>query len=233
MGCLPDETAAVRERYARRPAGEWRYHPLNPSALAMAQERERGIARLLREHGWRDPSACRLVEVGSGSGGNLLQMLRLGFQPEHLMGIELLGERHAQARALLPEAVSLLQGDATRAAVAGASQDIVLQATVFSSLLDDAFQQRLADAMWGWLKPGGAVLWYDFSVDNPRNRDVRGVPLGRVRALFPRASGVQHRRVTLAPPIARMAVRLHPGLYAVLNALPLLRTHLLAWIRKP
>jgi len=44
---------------------------------------------------------------------------------------------------------------------------------------------------------------------------------------------VQHRRVTLAPPIARMAVRLHPGLYAVLNALPLLRTHLLAWIRKP
>ena len=73
-------------------------------------------------------------------------------------------------------------GDATQAPVAPGSQDIVLQSTVFSSLLDDAFQQRLADTMWRWLKPGGAVLWYDFTVNNPRNPDVRGVPLARVRA---------------------------------------------------
>jgi hypothetical protein len=41
------------------------------------------------------------------------------------------------------------------------------------------------------------------------------------------------RRVTLAPPLARAVVRLHPSLYTVLNALPLLRTHRLAWIEKP
>jgi hypothetical protein len=74
-------------------------------------------------------------------------------------------------------------GDATLADIAPASQDLVLQSTVFSSLLDDAFQQRLADAMWRWLKPGGAVVWYDFTVDNPRNRDVRGVPVARMRAV--------------------------------------------------
>jgi hypothetical protein len=81
------------------------------------------------------------------------------------------------------------------------------------------------------VKPGGGVLWYDFTVDNPRNRDVRGVPLRRVQALFPQAR-VQAQRVTLAPPIARAVSRLHPSLYTVFNALPPLRTHLLCWIAK-
>jgi hypothetical protein len=103
---------------------------------------------------------------------------------------------------------------------------------VFSSILDDAVQQRLADAMWRWLKPGGAVIWYDFAVDNPRNPDVRGVPVARVRQLFPQAEFEVHR-VTLAPPLARAACRLHPSLYTVLNAVPWLRTHRLAWICKP
>jgi hypothetical protein len=50
--------------------------------------------------------------------------------------------------------------------------------------------------------------------------------------LFP-AGRITHRRVTLAPPLARAVCRLHPALYGVFNSLPLLRTHLLAWIAKP
>jgi len=61
---------------------------------------------------------------------------------------------------------------------------------------------------------------------------VRGVPQARVRQLFPQAS-MQYQRVTLAPPIARRVCRLHPGLYTLFNALPPLRTHLLAWAQKP
>jgi hypothetical protein len=151
--------------------------------------------------------------------------------PEHLTAIELLPERCAQARYVLPAALTLIEGDALQADVPAASQDLVFASTVFSSLLDEAFQQRLADAMWCWLRPGGAVLWYDFTFDNPRNPDVRGVPLSRVRALFPTAR-VTARRVTLAPPLARTVCRLHPSLYTLLNALPLLRTHLLVWAEK-
>jgi len=144
----------------------------------------------------------------------------------------LLPERHAAARHALPAASTVWLGDATQASIAPGSQDVVLQSTVFSSLLDDAFQQRLADAMWRWLKPGGAVLWYDFTVNNPRNPDVRGVPLARVRRLFAQGD-VQAERVTLAPPLARAVCRWHPGLYRIFNALPALRTHVLAWIAKP
>jgi hypothetical protein len=107
-----------------------------------------------------------------------------------------------------------------------------LQSTVFSSLLDDTFQQRLADVMWSWVRPGGGILWYDFIVNNPWNPDVRGLSVARVRQLFP-AGRLEFRRLTLAPPIARIATRIHPSLYAVLNLCPCFRTHVLAWVSKP
>ena len=226
------EAAGVRERYARRAAADPRYHALNPAALQARQERESALVRLFARHGVDDPGRLRLLEVGCGDGGVLLDMLRLGFHPEHLGGIELVPERHATAQQRLPAAVSLWPGDATRLDPGDGAWDLVLAFTVFSSVLDDGFQQRLAGAMWRWLRPGGAVLWYDFAVDNPRNRDVRGVPIRRVQALFP-AGRIDAHRVTLAPPLARAVCRVHPGLYTLFNGLPLLRTHRLAWIEKP
>ncbi|MBK1614709.1 SAM-dependent methyltransferase [Rubrivivax gelatinosus] len=226
-----DEPRAVAERYARRHDGD-RYSPLRPEIWQTVQQRERSLLRRLAAVGVRSLAPLAITEVGCGGGGNLLELLRLGASPERLTGLELLPERHAQARRVLPEALTVWQGDASVAPVALSSQDLVLQYTVFSSLLDDSFQQQLAAAMWRWLKPGGAVLWYDFTVDNPKNRDVRGVPLARVRALFPEGR-LRAERVTLAPPLARAACRLHPALYRPLAALPGLCTHVLAWIAKP
>ncbi|MDE2626590.1 MAG: class I SAM-dependent methyltransferase [Burkholderiales bacterium] len=225
------EPKAVAERYARRAATD-RYSMLKPDVWLTVQERQRAMLKLFARRGWADLSALRVFEVGCGSGGNLQELLRLGFAPQHLGGAELLAERVAQARAGLPDAVAVYEGDAADAPVAAASQDIVYASTVFSSLLDDAFQQRLAEAMWRWVKPGGGVLWYDFTVDNPRNPDVRGVPVRRLRALFPHGH-VRVERVTLAPPIARAVARIHPALYTLCNALPVLRTHVLAWVEKP
>jgi SAM-dependent methyltransferase len=225
------EPDAVRARYARR-TDTGRYSLLRPDVWQGVQERQREMIKLFVQLGWNDLSALRLLEVGCGGGDNLLELLRLGFTPERLSGAELLAERCAQARRVLPASVLLHEGDALQMAVEPGSQDIVFVSTVFSSLLDDAFQQRLADTMWRWLKPGGGVLWYDFTVNNPSNADVRGVPLRRVQALFPQGR-LRHQRVTLAPPIARRVCPLHPSLYTLFNAVPLLRTHLLAWIGKP
>lgn len=230
-----DEARAVALRYARRrtaAGGLDRYSLLQPDVWQTVQERQRAMLKLFVRQGLTDLAALRVLEVGCGAGGNLLELLRAGFAPQHLAGAELLPERLAAARAVLPQSVALWGGDATALDIAPASRDIVLQSTVFSSLLDDAFQQRLADAMWRWVAPGGGVLWYDFTVDNPRNRDVRGVPLARLRQLFPQAR-LDAVRVTLAPPLARALCRLHPGLYPLANALPPLRTHVLAWLGKP
>ena len=209
-----------------------RYSLLRPDVWQLVQERQRAILRGLLARGWHEPAALHLTEVGCGAGGNLLEFLRLGCAPGRLTGCELLPERLALARERLPPALALHGGDAAQAPIAPASQDIVAQITVFSSVLDAAAQQRLARAMWGWLKPGGAVLWYDFTVDNPRNTQVRGVPHRRLAELVPEGR-VDARRLTRAPPIARRVCAVHPALYPVFNTLPPLRTHLLAWITKP
>lgn len=226
-----DEARAVAARYARRAPTD-RYNILNPDVWQTLQERQRAMLRLFARLCWHDLSTRRVLEVGCGSGGNLLELLRLGFAPRNLVGIELLPDRFAHAMQTLPSSVTLMQGDASQVKLPDESEDIVLQSTVFSSLLDAPFQWRLAQTMWRWVRPGGGVLWYDFTVDNPRNKDVRGVPVARIRELFPDGR-VQYERVTLAPPIARRVCALRPSMYSVFNALPLLRTHVLAWIEKP
>ena len=224
------ESNAIAERYARRRDADPRYSMLQPDVWMTLQERQRAVLRRFAAQGL-DPSSVRLLEVGCGEGGNLLELLRMGFAPERLSGIELIEDRLNVARDRLPQALRLHSGDALAVALPSDSQDIVFVSTVFSSILDKATQHALAAAMWRWLRPGGAVLWYDFAVDNPRNPDVRGVPRARLGELFPEG-WLQVQRVTLAPPIARRVCRLHPSLYTVFNTIPLLRTHLLAWITK-
>ena len=228
---IGDEASAIRDRYARRDVGDL-YSPLRPEVLLSRQERERAVARLLATRAPRPLAELDVLEVGCGGGDNLLELIRLGCDPARLTGNDLLPERAAAARQRLPAATAVLAGDALQQGLPDAAFDLVLQYTVFSSILSDDFQQQLADRIWAWLRPGGALLWYDFTVDNPNNPDVRGVPLRRVKALFPQAR-ITSQALTLAPPIARRVVRLHPVVWTWFNTLPLLRTHMLAWIEKP
>ncbi len=233
MSKLTSETEEVVKRYAARAVliKDDRYSMLNPAVWQGVQERQRVLLQMLKQFSTKPLADLRVLEVGCGSGGNLLELLRMGFSPANLVGNELIPERSAAARLNLPEATKVFAGDALQLPFAQCSFDVVYQSTVFSSLLDANFQMQFANKVWSWVKPGGAVLWYDFTFDNPNNPDVKGVTLARIRQLFP--EGVIHsRRVTLAPPISRRVCKLHPALYTVLNAMPLLRTHVLCWIKK-
>lgn len=199
--------------------------------LAM-QERQRALLDAFRcRFPDRDPRSLTGLDVGCGGGGTLRQLFDFGFEPENIVGVELTSHRAAEARRRLPEAVRIIEGDATTVDLPNASFDVVQQWTVYTSILDDAVQEALARRMWELLRPGGIIVWYDFIYDNPNNKDVRGVSLARVRTLFPDGK-LEFRRVTLAPPIGRRAVRLSPRLYSALNVFPFLRSHLLAIIAK-
>lgn len=220
------------DRYARRGAHltGTRYSMLNPSVYLAVQERERALLRVFARFG-RPLDGMTVLEIGCGAGGNLAEMIKLGFLPENLSGIDLLDERIAAARHRLPTGVSLLRGDALTATLPAMTYDIVYVSTVFSSILNADFQMQLARRMWEFVKPGGLILWYDFTYNNPRNPDVRGVTVSRIRELFP-ASSLHRQKVTLAPPVSRRVTRLHPMLYTVFNVLPFLRTHVLCAIMK-
>jgi SAM-dependent methyltransferase len=234
MSGADDEIRAITDRYARRhrPADSRLYDPLDPYVTRVRQERERALIQCIQQAGLAPVGGRRVLEVGCGGGANLLDLIRLGFRPENLIGNELRQERLDEAAAILPQSITLLTGDAATLDLPEESFDVVLQSTVFTSILDSAFQDRLASRMWSLVRPGGGVLWYDFTYDNPRNRDVRGVSRGRIRRLFPAAEIIHIRPVTLAPPLGRRLCQITPLLYPIFNFLPLLRTHLLCWIQK-
>lgn len=225
------ERSAIRARYARRHVDADTYSALRPWVYMRVQERQRALIRRLCRFA-NSIDRLTVLEIGCGTGGNLLELLALGFAAENLAGIDLLDSRIQEARRRLPSAVQLLCGDALTTDVGGRQFDIVYASTVFSSILDDAYQQELAWRIWSLTREGGEVLWYDFTFNNPNNPDVRGVPLSRVRTLFP-GGAVDHERVTLAPPLSRIVCRIHASLYHVFNVIPALRTHLLCEIRKP
>lgn len=228
------ELSQIEQRYARRTAQgkSALYDPLLPVNIAFRQERERAVTKMLRTLlAGRQMSELRMLEIGCGSGRNLTDFMGWGIKPENCTGNELLEERVAAARRNVPATTKVLSGDASTLDFPDGSFDIILQSTVFSSILDKDLRSAVARNMWRMLTPGGGIVWYDFTVDNPRNPDVVGIKQSEIRSLFPNAR-YDATKVTLAPPIARRAVKLSPGLYPVLNTLPFLRTHVVALLRK-
>lgn len=229
---IETELQAIVSRYESRDRthASQRYSWIRPDVHLSALESDRIMLELFMHVGLSDLSRITLLEVGCGGGGNLLRFLRWGFEPSNLVGNELMPTRLADARRRLPAEVKLEAGDACE--LDCGMFDIVYQSTVFSSILDNDFQNKLADRMWSMTKPGGGVLWYDFCYNNPSNPDVRGLPIRRIRELFPEAKPIV-RRVTLAPPICRLVTRFSSHFYFVLNSMPALRTHALCWMQKP
>jgi len=229
---MTDELENIAARYARRKDLVNRYSRFNADVLQGRQEWQRALVALLKAHRVSDLSQTSILEVGCGSGGNLLEFLQLGANPELLAGNELLPERLEAAKRRLPSSVRFYPGDASALTLDEGSFDIVFASVVFSSILDDDLQEKLAMTMWRLVRNRGGVLFYDFAFNNPNNPDVRGVPMSRIKSLFP-AGKISARKITLAPPIARRVVRVHPVLYTLFNFCPLLRTHLLCYIEKP
>ncbi|MDQ3775422.1 MAG: class I SAM-dependent methyltransferase [Pseudomonadota bacterium] len=91
-----------------------------------------------------------------------------------LHGIELDASKVARAREFLPQA-DLRVGAATELPWPDASFRLVITSTLFTSILDLRVRRRVAQEVVRVMVPSGALLWYDFAFDNPRNPHVRGI----------------------------------------------------------
>lgn len=232
---ISPEGVAIQQRYARRVADgvAERYDILNLDVLSIVHERERALRRWLLSADVGHPRDLTVMEFGCGTGGWLESFLRMGFEPEHLHGLDLLADDIARARHRLPSSVRLTVGDAAEISATGEQFDVCTQATALSSILDPVVQRQVADTMWQLTRPGGGVLSFDFAYSNPANPDVVGIPVRRLRELFPHAGKPVVQRLVLAPPIGRRVARFGHLAYDSLNALPVLRTHRLVWLPKP
>ncbi|HWZ46013.1 MAG TPA: class I SAM-dependent methyltransferase [Candidatus Saccharimonadales bacterium] len=234
---LPTSADAEHERvravYERRrlsiPVG--RYARIDPFTLCSTHEREEGMASLFRSEGVASLTGLRILDVGCGQGAMMRQLLEYGAAPELLVGLDLLEEKVSGAQRLAPH-LQAICGSADSLPFPDSSFDLVLQFTLFTSILNQEVKSAMAAEMTRVLAPGGRILWYDFSFNNPRNPDVRGIGKREIRGLFP-GLPMKIRRVTLAPPIGRAVAPFSTVLYWLLSRVRPLCTHLLCLLRKP
>jgi ubiquinone/menaquinone biosynthesis C-methylase UbiE len=231
-----DIIAAERERiqleYHRR-AREINpdlYAAWQPASRFMLESRNRTGARMLHRLDVFPRPGDECLEVGFGNIGWLTELIGWGVSETNLHGIELSAARANKARQILPVA-DLRIGDAVELPWEDRTFRLVVASTLFTSVLDDEVRRLIADEIVRVLAPGGALLWYDFAYNNPRNPNVRGIGRGEIKKLFPSLSG-KIRTITLAPPLTRLIAPRWWTLASFLEAIPLLRTHLLAVLIK-
>lgn len=238
--CHQEETArrAVAERqrilaeHARREQeieSSW-YAPWQPATSLILGTSRRVAAQMLQRASVFPQAQTACLEVGCGSRGWLGDLITWGVREENLHGIELDARRAGGAQQLLPKA-DLRIGDATNLPWDDETFHLVIASTVFTSILDGSVRRKVADEIQRVLVPGGALLWYDFVRNNPRNPHVRKVGRTEVRKLFPALNG-EMRSVTLAPPLARAVAPVSWILATILEGMPWLRTHLIAVLVK-
>jgi SAM-dependent methyltransferase len=224
------ELERLRATYAAR-TGE----PCYAESLAgrfQFQERERHVLGLLDRYGLIPLAGKRILEVGCGTGKWLRDLIAWGADPELLFGVELLQASAARARRLCPQSVTIECGNAAELRFEPASFDIVLQATVFTSVLDPDMKRAMAAEMLRVLRPGGVIVWYDFFLRNPRNPYVQPVTKEDIRKLFPGCE-LDLCRISLAAPLVRLLAPRAWAACSILSRFRPLCTHYLGAIRHP
>src|SRR5919108_691952 len=141
------EEARIRAAYARREENDPRYSWFSPGYQFMVQERERPLLALFRRYGLTVLESKTILEVGCGTGQWLRDFVKWGARPENITGIDLLPDRVSRARRLCPPAVRIQCASAAQLPFSNERFDIVLQSTVFTSILDPVLRQHVATEM--------------------------------------------------------------------------------------
>jgi SAM-dependent methyltransferase len=253
-GDAPERASAelrrIRDAYQRRDALPPAEAPYESAAYQFhIQQLEWTLLSALRRDGVRLAGAD-VLEVGCGSGYFLHRLLEFGAR--HASGIDLMESRIEYARKRYP-ALELVSGDAGELPWEPEAFDLVTQFTCISSVLDADARARIAAEMWRVLRPGGALVSYDMRPapmvsraladahrlragadrggGRGRSTPTRPVSLGELKNWFP-AGEMRHQTASLHLELAVVAGR-GRLLATLLEALPMMRTHLLVVVKRP
>jgi ubiquinone/menaquinone biosynthesis C-methylase UbiE len=188
------------------------------------------LEQMLGHAGLLPLTGRRILEVGCGSGKELVRLLHWGAQPHDLFGVDLMRDRLREARRRFPD-IHFQHTNAERLPFGTNSFDIVLLCTIFTSILDTHMAATVAGEIERVLRGDGVIIWYDFRYNNPYNINVRGIGAREIQRLFPDFE-LWLRPISLLPPLARHLGSATSALYPLLAALPMLRSHYLGILRR-
>src|SRR3989449_11755009 len=117
----------------------------NPGVLFQVFAQDAAMIRALRSTGISPPSA-RVLDVGCGDGASLWLLLRLGFEPSNLVGVDLQEERILDARTRNP-LLTFHCADATSLPFGDDSFDLTMESAMFIHATEDSLATKIATEM--------------------------------------------------------------------------------------
>jgi SAM-dependent methyltransferase len=206
----------------------------NAEVLFQSLARDAAMIRALQ---WIDPDphSARVLDVGCGDGDSLWILLRLGFDPANLFGVDIQEDRIRKAKATNP-VVMFECSDATSLRFRDGTFDISMESALLLQLTDDDIARRIAAEMIRVTKPGGVLFVSDWRYSKLGSREFKGVSPSRIADLYQvgmRTEVHQTFRGPLIPPVGRFVSKYLSPLYFLLHALfPFLIGHTITVLRK-
>lgn len=187
---------------------------LNPGVLFQVLAAEKAFILAVRqlEH---NPARIKVLDVGCGVGGDAYQLLRVGYLPENITGIDVQPDRLDSAKRLYPS-MRLVHADATEMGFQDGEFELVFESTMFATLPDDEVSSKIAGEMLRVCKAGGYLLLVDWWTPKHGDPSYKALTKSRLAALFKlgdeaRLIGVYHG--ALVPPVGRFLSTYFPALY--------------------
>jgi ubiquinone/menaquinone biosynthesis C-methylase UbiE len=227
-----NELKRLKRVYKKRIASKLniKYSLFNVGELYMLQRREFEVLSLLKKSGIVNLLDLKILEIGCGCGHRIADFQRWGASAHNLYGIDYLNEFVVEAKKNY-SAYKIFQASGHDLPFEDESFDIVMQSTVFSSILNNELRSLIAKEMLRVLKSDGIILWYDFRYPNPFNSDVIPMKKADLIQLFGKKNMLL-KLLTLIPPVARKFSKISFTLCRLLEAIPIFRSHYLAIIKK-
>jgi len=187
------------------------------------------IEECLRRAGFKADGAL-VLDLGSSAGASIPRLTSLGCSPRSIACIDIRHETLRDGRSMHPHTL-FVQSDALHLPFPNERFDMVHQSVMMSSALDERRRYAMAREMVRVTKRQGLVLWYDLRYPSPFNPNFR--PIGR-REIQRYFSDCQSRilSTTLIPHLSRALAPISWRACRLLERIPLLRSHLLAVIKR-
>ena len=217
-----------------------KYNKLNLDYLFLIQNREKELLKIFKNENFTNFDNCKVLEIGCGYNGIINEMFHLGVKRSNLYGIDLSSERikklsehinNTNTDNLNCEYADLKVGSADNLPWVSNTFDVVIISLVLSSILNNNLKQAICNEVLRVLNKKGFIIWYDFSLNNPSNKKVRGISKKEIFKLF---SGqiIKLNKITCAPPITRRIAKYSWLLLYLLEKIKIFNTHYIGIIKK-
>jgi len=232
---VEQKTDDIYKEYHNRKGGKIRNDLLrNPEVLFQSLAYDRAIISSFASTNL-DTETAKILDVGCGKGGSVINLIRLGFSPHNLYGIDVLKDSIAEAKIKFPN-INWLHGDASQIRFEDNFFDCVMESTMFLQMIDDELSGKIAKEMIRVTKRGGYILLIDWRYSHPFRKEYKGLSKKRIAKLFDvgtKTSVFKIHKGALVPPIGRFISKNIPSVYFVLQSLfPFLVGQVAAVLRK-